>query len=150
MFLPQRDNRHRSNELTQITQAVITWTPNNSLEKNKREPAPMNKVIRRFLIVTFSLLLANCALLHSHSKATRLVTLEGVEMTAEAAAQELFGRAMEARQDKNDEAAKHLLRQIIKNYDDSLAAKTAHVELARIFLDQRQPLRAQRIFWSGF
>ena len=83
----------------------------------------MNKVIRRFLIATFSLLPLIVPLLHSHSKATRLVTLEGVEMTAEAAAQELLARAMEARQDKNDEAAKHLLRQIIKNYDDSLAAK---------------------------
>ena len=105
----------------------------------------MHIMTRSILTLIFSFLITNCALLQSQTKATRVVTLEGVEMTAEAAAQELFGRAMEARQDKNDEAAKHLLKQIIKNYDDSIAAKTAHVELARLWLDQRQPLRAQRI-----
>ena len=86
-----------------------------------------------------------CALLKSHRPSNRMVTVNGVEISAEKAGHDLFKEAMDARQDKNDETAKHLLAQVIKKYHDTTAAHLAYVELGRLFLDHQQPEKAQRI-----
>ena len=86
-----------------------------------------------------------CALLNSYRPSSRLVSVNGVEITAEEAGHRLFQEAMDARQDKNDETAKHLLAQVVKKYHDTAAAHLAYVELGRLFLDHAEAQKAQRI-----